>query len=275
MNQEKQRQSERLSIPIRVIGVSPETGEFTEDSHTVVVDQAGARIVLKQRVAAGEAVRIINLENYNEADFRVVGPTRLPDAQGGEWGVECTEPGRNIWGIELSPSRHVVSADGVLLECRACHQQGMTAATLMEVEVLESTGQITRECVQCAKTTYWTYADATRRPREIPPSEPAAPQSTRVVVKTGSERRVHKRLAMKLPVLVRNQRNEQEITKTENVSKGGVAVSLAMDLAVGDSLTVICPYSPGGQNIEQKAEVRWRSPFPFSGMRTYGLRYTG
>jgi hypothetical protein len=76
-----------------------------------------------------------------------------------------------------------------------------------------------------------------------------------------------------LPILVRNQNNDQEIAKTDNVSKGGLGVCLAMELAVGDKLTVICPYEPAGQSIEQKAEVRWRSAFPFGGTRSYGLAY--
>lgn len=275
MSLEEQRRTERvrLSIPIRVIGTSAESGDFTEDTHTVVVNQAGARVLLAHRVASGETVRIINLENYSEADFKVVGPTSRPDAAGGEWGVECVELGRNIWGIELPPPLHVEESEaGALLGCRVCGQQGLWPVTFMEVEVLGSTGQIVRECSQCAKPTYWTYAEVNRRP-PISPSDPVAPAPRGPASTKGVEKRIHKRLGMKLPILVRNQKNEQEIAKTENVSKGGVAVSLAMELAVGDTLTVVCPYSPGGQNIEQKAEVRWRSPFPFGGMRTYGLRY--
>jgi hypothetical protein len=45
-----------------------------------------------------------------------------------------------------------------------------------------------------------------------------------------------------------------------------------MDLAVGDVVRVVYPYSPGGQNIEQKAEVRRRAAYAFGGRRLYGLR---
>jgi hypothetical protein len=275
---EEQRRTEwpRLSIPIRVIGASPEAGQFMEDTHTVAVNQAGARIALKHTVAAGETIRIINLENYNEADFRVVGPTAPPGSAEREWGVECVEQGRNIWGVELPPplSAEVAEA-GTLLECRACHQRGLVAVTLMEVEVLGSTGLVVRECNKCAKPTYWVYAETTRRPREISPTEPVAPAVRGPAAEKRTDKRTHKRVGMKLPILVTNQKNEQEVAKTENISKGGVAVSLVMELAVGEMLTTVCPYDPEGQKIEQKAEVRWRSPFPFGGLRTYGLCYRG
>lgn len=276
MDQPEQRRTERLllTIPIRVIGFDAETGEFSEDTHTLVVNRAGARIALTHRVVAEDTIRIINLENYNEADFRVVGPTRLAGTEVAEWGVECAEPGRNVWGIELPPPLAAEGSEaGALLECRACHTQGLWPVTLMDVEVLDSTGIVQRLCDQCGKPTYWTYADVTRRPREFPPSEPAAPAPRVVKVKKPTEKRTDKRLGMKLPILVRNQKGEEERTKTENVSKGGFAVSLAMELAEGDVVTVVCPYTPGGQDIEQKAEVRRRAKFPFGGMRLYGFRY--
>lgn len=276
MDQPEQRRTERLllTIPIRVIGFDAETGEFSEDTHTLVVNRAGARIALTHRVVAEDTIRIINLENYNEADFRVVGPTRLAGTEVAEWGVECAEPGRNVWGIELPPPLAAEGSEaGALLECRVCHTQGLWPVTLMDVEVLDSTGIVQRLCDQCGKPTYWTYADVTRRPREFPPSELAAPAPRVVKVKKATEKRTDKRLGMKLPILVRNQKGEEEKTKTENVSKGGFAVSLAMELTEGDVVTVVCPYTPGGQDIEQKAEVRRRAKFPFGGMRLYGFRY--
>ena len=276
MGQPEQRRSERIliSIPIRVIGLETVSGEFTEDTKTIVVNEAGARIALDHKVAADDAVRIINLENYSEADFRIVGPTLLAGQEVAEWGVECTEVGRSIWGIQLPPPLSGQDSEaGALLECRACKAQGFWPLTLMEVEVLNSTGVINRKCSKCNKITYWAYADVSRRPREFPPTEPVAPAPREAEVKKGIEKRTDKRMGMKLPIMVRNERGEEEVTKTENISKGGLAVSLAMDLVEGDKLSVVCPYTPGSQDIPQKAEVRRRGMFPFDGKRLYGVRY--
>ncbi len=276
MGQEDRKRMEQLqvNIPLRVIGTSPEGGEFTEDTHTVAVSQAGARVALTHGAMPGDTVRIVNLQNYSEADFRVVGPLSRPETKPGEWGVECVERGRNIWGVDLPPVEAGVPEAGVRLECRACHDQGPVTVTLMEIEVLNSTGLIVGECKHCGKPTYWVYADAAHRPHQLSPADPVAP-AARDAAAPQREKRTHRRVAMKVPILVRNQKNEQEISKTENMSKGGVAVSLVMELTVGDKLTIICPYAPSGQNIEQKAEVRWRSAFPFGGLRSYGLQFAG
>ncbi len=272
---EEKRNSERLvlSVPIRVMGSDLDGEEFKEDTHTTVVNRTGGRIVLKRRMAGGEAVRVVNLENYNEADFRLVGRLTPPEAESGEWGVDCLESGRTIWAIDLPPPLPAGGAEGgALLECRACHQQGFLAASLTELDVLESSGIIVRDCNKCGKPTYWTFGEVTRRPHQFPPSEPVAPPARKVAAPKEVEKRVHKRMAIKLPIKVRNQKGEEDVTKTENVSKGGYGASLWFDLAEGEQVAVLCPYTEGGPNIEQKAEVRRRAKFDFGGRRYYGLR---
>ena len=73
--------------------------------------------------------------------------------------------------------------------------------------------------------------------------------------------------------LVRSGKGEPEIVKTENLSKGGLSVCLKMTLALGDLVTVICPYSGSGQDFEQKAEVRYRAPHAGGQNWFYGLIY--
>jgi hypothetical protein len=285
MSETERRGTERLllPVPIRVIAFGTDGGRFTEDTNTVEVNRAGARILLKRRVASGDTLRIINLESFSEADFRVVGPTRLDSGEVAEWGVECTEPGRNIWGIEFAaPVAAQSSQASALLLCQGCGKQAVSVLTLMEVEILDSTGALQRLCDQCGQFSSWTYADVERRPQPPPPAdpavspplaEPAAPAPQAQKAQGGIERRAHKRLPLKLPVVVRTHNGEQEFAKTENISKGGLGVSLCLELAVGEVVRVVCPYSEGGQDLEQRAEVRRRVTF-FAGTRwLYGMRY--
>lgn len=276
MAQEERRSTERLAlrIPIHVIGFGTSDGDFTEDTETRVVNQGGARIALKHHVAAEDTLRIVNQETHAEAEFRVVGPTRLKGEEVSEWGVECTEKDHDVWGVQLPPPLEREGKDaGALLECRACHGQGFWPLTLMEVEVLDSTGEIGRTCSKCSKMTYWTYADVTRRPREFSATEPVAPKPREAEVKKFVERRKFKRMMLKLPVYVRNQKGEAETSKTENVSRGGLAVMLAMELKMGDVVGVECPQTSDSPNILQKAEVRYRATFSFGDRRLYGLQY--
>ena len=74
MMQEK-RNTERilLTIPIRVSAFGGSDGGFSEETYTVEINRDGARIALKHRVEPGDTLRIANMENLREADFRVVG----------------------------------------------------------------------------------------------------------------------------------------------------------------------------------------------------------
>ncbi len=271
----EQRRSERLalSIPIRVIGIDLAGTQFSEDTHTRIISRAGAQIALTHRVNPGDSIRIVNLENYNEADFRVVG-LMTTGASPNELGVECTESGRNIWGVELPAAMDPQGSEaGALLECRGCRQQALWTVTLMEVEVLNATGQVTRPCDRCAKLMYWTYAETIRRPRAFAETEPTSPPPRLDEALKKVEKRGEKRLGMKMPIRVRSAQGEVEITKTENMSKNGFAANLGMDLHVGDMVSVVCPYAPGDDEFEQKAEVRRRALFDLGGRRIYGFRY--
>jgi PilZ domain-containing protein len=276
MSDSEQRGTERvtLTIPIRVIGIDANGAQFSEDTTTSVINRAGARVILKHQVIPDDVVRIINLESLSEADFRVVGPTRPGGTDSNELGVECMEKDHNIWGIELPPPLTGDADAGALLECRGCKQQAFWALTLMEIEVLNSTGQVLRQCSKCGKTVYWTYADTIRRPREFAPSGSVTPPVRPDIAMKNVEKRVDKRLGMKMPIRVRTEKGETEVSKTENVSKHGFGANLGLELQVGEIVHVVCPYTPGAaQNIEQKAEVRRRPSQSFGGQRLYGFLY--
>ena len=275
MDGRERRQTERImvAIPVRVLAFSA-GGDFSEDTFTVEINQAGARIALKHRVAPGDDLRIINLQNLAEADFRVVGPTRLDHGDVGEWGVECLEPGRNIWGIDFSAPLAAGNAQaGALLVCQGCKREVLAVLSLMEAEMLDATGSLSRLCDQCGEFSSWTHADISRRPQTQPSGSEAPPPPQRAYEPGGIERRAHKRLPIKLPVLVRNHKGDQEISKTENVSKGGFAVCLGLMLAHGERVHVVCPYTEDGHNLEQKAEVRRRVSFTPGQRWLYGMRY--
>ena len=275
------RRTERvkLSIPIRVMCFGGSVGDFVEDTTTIMVNRDGALIALKHRVAADDTIRIVNLENFREADFRVVGETRLESADFSGWGVECLEKERTLWDIDFPPPLDPAgSSAGALLECLGCGKQGLLVLSLVEFDLLESAGTLQKLCDKCGQLSTWTYADVTRRPKQLPPVQASAAAQPLVSPRVGKwdgtiERRVFKRMAVKLRALVRNSKGQQEIAKTENLSKGGLALCLKMELTLGEFVTVICPYSGGLEEFERKAEVRYRAPHIAGQNWFYGLRY--
>jgi hypothetical protein len=264
-----------LRLPVRVCGFDAARIEFSEDLNTSMVSVAGARIALMHEVYADDTLRIVNLENYYEADFRVVGPTRMDGARVAEWGVEAVQKDRSIWGIEFLPPPPLPdeAQAGTWIECRACARAAFRELTLMESEVLSSTGIIARLCGQCDKPTYWTYADIAHRPKGFPPFADVAPPPRVERVKKFVNTRAHKRVRLHLPILVRHRSGAEEVSTTENISVGGLATVLSMELKVGDIVTYLCPYAPNGHSIIQQAECRWSAPASPGGTQNiYGFR---
>jgi hypothetical protein len=263
-----------LAIPIRVLGFDEGRGEVFEDTETIEISRTGARLALEHRVYPGDVIRIINLENCCEADFRIVGPARLVRAAKVEWGVECVESDRNIWEMETDSRAAGPDAGAeTALECRACGAQEAACLTPVEEEVLYSSGIIARECGACAMLTYWTCADPALRPRSFAPGEPVAPPPRQLRQKLQTEKRREKRLGLQLPVRVRTASGAEESGKTYNISLGGLAVGLEMELKPGEFVSLCCPFTRDGQNIEQRAEVRWADEFSSERKRLYGFRF--
>jgi hypothetical protein len=272
MAEEKKRRSERLmlSIPVRVRRGKLASGEFTEDTRTSLVNRSGARVALRHRIAANDTLHLINLENNREADFRAVAPVAGSGEDIQEWGIECLDPSRDIWGIEFGPP--LSGQPGALIRCQGCHKEVFSSLTTLEVEALKSTGVVRRQCSNCNRLTDWEHSEITRQPKELPPTVAVTPPPKPQLAGKPVEQRQDRRVGMKQPILVRGPRGQEEVSNTENVSQDGLALSLAMELNVGEVVRVLYPYPPSGQNIEQKAEIRRRANYAFGGRRLYGLR---
>jgi hypothetical protein len=268
----KVRRSDRIlmTIPILVAGFDATGGEFSEQTQTLVVNRDGARIALKHPAAGDDIIHIVNLDTMREADFRLVGRVTGPEAEVPEWGVECLSEDVNIWGIEYvvraAPEDWSIHA---LLECRACGNRFFWPITVVELDVLRSSGIIQNHCEPCGQPTYWMFADPSRRVREFAATEPVTPPPP----PARPERRTARRWVVKLPVLVRSSKGVEEIAKTENASAFAFAAYLTMDLMLGEIVTVVCPYTSGGNNLERQAELRRRVPTSPGSKALYAFRY--
>jgi hypothetical protein len=275
MSHPGRRRTERLllTFPIRVEGSDPKGQSFQEDTRTLVVNRHGARISLKRPVGTGQALRITNLMGNRVGDFRVVGPTQPPTDQGGEWGVECRDETRNIWGVDFPPLDEDGSGCSAVLECRRCRKIGLTPMSLVALDVLSSAGLLTRECSNCGQATSWGYS-------ETQLGMPAPGRETELAIREvmegpppTNERRASPRVPLRLPIRVRNWYGTEEFAKSENVSKGGLAFITDKRYEVGEAIMVSCPYKPGVDNIELRARVVRRAEVKGSGRFVYGVCY--
>jgi hypothetical protein len=153
----KQRRSPRIPKPIRVriTGNDPSGFAFSEDTVTVCINRQGACISAVHALVPNDTVRIKNLQNGIEEDFRVVGVVQ--PALGGrpDWGVELLNPQAEIWGSPLPPTRQRLS----WIRCGVCGKVELEQISSIEHMVLQSAGMIPRQCQRCNRVTRWKPCD--------------------------------------------------------------------------------------------------------------------
>ncbi len=286
MANERRRRTERLFLryPIRVAGFDSGGARFEETSHTIVVNRHGGRVLLRAQLTPGQTVRITHAVTGRDADFRVVGLAGLPGQDGGEWGVECRDEGVNFWGITFPPMDESLGSSSVLLECSKCHDVALTVFSMVEYDLLENSGALPRMCNSCRTETTWGYAmnpthsvEPAAPLAEAPPSPQASAEPVEVETSTAvavlPERRRSPRVSLRLPIRLQNEKDLTDLTKSENLSKVGVAFTSDKVFEVGEILQVVCPFNPHGDNIAVSGRVVRREEVTGTGRYIYGIEY--
>jgi hypothetical protein len=273
MSEANRRRSDRLqlTIPLRMKGLDSAGLAFEIPVHTTSLNRHGARIYSTRALSPGQVLRLANPLRKREAEFRVVGRVSPPQEHGGEWGVECCNLDVNIWGINF-PKEIEEGEAKALLECHICHEVAITRLSLVEVDVLETSGILSKHCKQCDANTPWGYPEK-QLTMAAPPDEYAAPEDAKGVATPRRERREHRRIPLQLPVRIRDYHGGVEVTKTEDVSKGGFCYISEKNYYAGEGLLTMCPYSPNGENIESRSMVVRCQLIPGSTRKTYGIHY--
>ncbi len=277
----EKRRSDRLllTIPLQVNWTDADGTAVSEDARSIALNRHGARIQTGRTLHAGQIVRLVNRLINRKADFRVVGPVSPRTEQGGEWGVELVDSHVNIWGIQFPPAPTGEAADSrALLECRHCHTAALLPLSLVEVEVLDTAGIISKQCQNCGTVSVWGYAEK-QLAMGAPPGEAAMLAEAQAQIdpsaaREAADRRKHRRVCLQLPVLVRDYYGGVEMTKSENVSKGGFCFASDKNYYMGQGIMAVCPYnSSASQNIEVRARIVRRQQIEGTQRKLYGVRY--
>jgi hypothetical protein len=262
-----------ITVQIRVEGVDGNGEKFSETGRTIVISRQGARIHLKRVVTPGSMLLISPTGGHRSAKFRVVGPTQPLSREGGEWGVECEEANCNIWGIGFPAASSAEGMCTALMECRRCHAVRLSHLSMVEHEVLGTSGLLVKECEACGRSTSWSYKEPSLSLAgddaglALPSPESLSERPA------GSKPRVTNRVALQLPLRVRSYYGAEEFTRTENVSRTGICFVSDRNHEVGEIILITCPYEQSVRNIEVRAQVVRRREMPGTGRKIYGVRY--
>jgi hypothetical protein len=197
---EKRRSPRRaLETPIRVFGTDVQGRDFVEDSTTWAVSRHGAKIQLTHKLFPDQEILILCQGNNREAHFRVVRQAGEPTSDFSFWGLECLEPGKNIWegalpissskpaprpvpqpGPKTSPrpapplepnlaSRPVAkrSSEEILptqavLRCSKCGMRELVELDEKQIQTMRRTKGLVRDCPACGATSLWKRLGAKR-----------------------------------------------------------------------------------------------------------------
>jgi hypothetical protein len=244
------RRSDRILIPlpIRVTGIDASGQPFEEEAVTVNCNQHGACISLTSSLAPEERLRIRNLQNGLEDEFRVVGALRPVFGERREWGVEALNPESNIWGVVFTPPPEAIQPKALIC-CVACENAVLSCLSPIEYEVLLFTGIISRHCDRCGETTRW---------------RPSHHQTARELVDSASEpvpveqdRRKHRRVKLAMLLHVRDDRQGTETVQTQDVSKGGISFWSKRARLVGSEIHCTLPFADNSPPAERRGKIVW------------------
>ena len=260
-----------FSIPVSVRGVDEKGKPFETTARTITLNRHGARLQVSRSLKPGQTVRLTNQVNEAGADFRVVGPISPPLDHVGEWGVECVHVDVNIWDIYFPPTTEDSDAH-ILLACRNCQSLSLQSLSLVEVEVLETAGLLTKPCVHCGDSTPWGYS---QRAFEVETKayQAAVSEAAGNVPALAAERRKSLRKPAQLPVRIRDYYGEMELAQTENISQEGFCFSSSRNYLVGQGIVVICPFDATNERPEARARIVRTEPGSTREHRIYGVRY--
>ncbi|HEV2351291.1 MAG TPA: PilZ domain-containing protein [Terriglobia bacterium] len=262
----EKRRSDRLSvkIPVHVAGIDP-NGETVEyEGSAAGLNRHGARIKIPWPLDCGHPVRVRTVRNKSRpADFRLL-PIISPQSDIGNYGIECLDEKENFWGIEFPDSGKKDEEDArVLLECGVCHTMALFSMSILEIDALRTIGMVGKPCRTCRAETPYRYADLIALEGEsnwmISPHRPMD--------------RGHKRVYMQLPVEVRNARGEEEVTRTENISKSGFCFASEIKFYRGEKVQAVFPFDPVSKRTELGARIIRARAIEGSHRKFYGARF--
>lgn len=271
MGSEEPRRSDRVYLELEIVisGTDASGRDFVDETRTLVLTRHGAKIVSKVRLVPEQVLLVLCRRTRIETEARVVGRIG-EDPEGSYYGIELLALDVNLWGIEFPPLAEPESVAGrVLLECPRCHWQEVTYLDVFALEVLLAQERLTRRCPRCHDSTLWRRAE----PREVNQALPAPAPAALPQVQLSRNNRKYERVNLKIKVSVRHPKLGEEVTVTEDVSRGGFRFRSAKQYPVGSIIEFALPYSPGGGNIFASAKIVHAEKLQTEGISAYGVSY--
>ena len=156
-------------IPVQVLRDDPQGG-FQEDTVTTVVSRIWVRVRLRHNLDPGADVVVLNKQNGYHAEFLMDSKPAPHEAK-----LLLRDHSVDIWQLDfgLPPEPAPDLRRRMHLVCVACQTRETVAIEEYEIEKLERTGRLSRNCPQCAADTEWEKESVARGRAEAAAQEEA------------------------------------------------------------------------------------------------------
>lgn len=289
----------KLQLPVEVIGADLYGQQFFERTQTVTIHRNGVSILLENKLGPDTEVLVRNPETNEEATAFVVGQISA-DGAGHVYGLAFVDTFANIWRLQFptaEPQRMVQ------LICSGCHSVCAISLTDIELEIFESSRELTRSCDTCNSFMAWKETggksarkrpdkspEPASRPRVVghrvePPTAIAMPSLDKShaapaghspaptpVASPVEERRKNRRAGMKMTACIRFSGLEFVVT-CEDISKGGFRFTSRKEFPKGTRVETAVPYAKSGTNIFTPSNIIYCHKMP-DGQFRHGVSYT-
>lgn len=271
------RRTDRVSItmPVSVSGKDSAGISFSEVASTVTVSQFGAAIALKNQISPGQDVTIRRLRTRTprEAECHVIGQI---GTQGDlrVFSVTFQEPTVGFWDIYFPAlPANTETAGRAFVMCENCNTRRVVHLNAQQLTAYEASRRVSYPCDNCGKTTVWVESQLeTGKPPELKVANAARLASPPVPADRGNQRK-HRRLAVEVPVCIRQAGTADEVATTVDISRGGLCFLGSRAYPAGSYIQVAIPYSPAAVNIFVDARVVHNSKMPSANLYRHGVMY--
>lgn len=274
------RRSDRVSLTLllEASGTDRHGQQFTEPSRTLVINRAGAVIVLNREL---DPEQQIHLRRQSLTESRRQGRARVvrklgQQKEGYLYGVEILDADTDLWGVEFPATGESAEAVArMLLECTYCRRREVAYLGELELRGFEANRGIARHCKTCGVPSIWIQthhedekklaARAARGRRVNEAGESATENEQRDRQRT--------RVKTRLTACIRQSDSDDELAVCEDISPVGMCFRSKRRFDINASVLIAVPYSPDAANIFLPARIVYSEELPKAGLFRHGTEY--
>jgi hypothetical protein len=275
------RRSDRVSLTLllEASGTDVHGKEFKETARTLMVNRAGAVILLERELKPEQQIHVRRQapsESQRQGSVRIVGQFGR-QKEGYLYGIEILDPTTDLWGVEFPPIAESDEAVArMLLQCTYCRGREVVYLNELDLRGFETNRGIARHCKACGVPSIWTQApheDEKKLASRGARGRRGAEEKGEISPDEDKRQRQRMRIQTRLTACIRQTGVDDELAVCEDISPVGMCFRSKRRYDGDSNIDVAVPYSPEAANIFIPARIVYSEEMPKAGLFRHGTEY--